>query len=181
MEWGAGRQRLGVGHGQSPAGPSFQRHQGGAGMWRAGTGGGPGRAWLCWLSALFRGNRGLEAGWGAEGGRSLLRDALASSLLALDGSWCYLLISEGLGMEYGEIKSLPSAGTEQCGPVPIPLLQFTFLPFLKRNAGFAEPLPCIDFPFIFQCPRAAHGESPSPQCSTVHQAQPKPFSCNLPQ
>lgn len=109
--------------------------------------------------------------------------ALASSLLGLGGNRCYLLLTEGLGMGKGEIQALPSAGTEQCGPVPILLLHFTFLLFLKRNLGLAEPLPCIDFPFIFPvpCPRAAHGTSPSPCCSTLHRAQPKPFSCNLPQ
>lgn len=112
-----------------------------------------------------------------EGGRSLLRDALASSLLSLGGTRCYLLITEGLGMGNGEIKALPSAGTEQRGSVPIPLLHFTFLTSLKRNLGLAEPLPCIDFPFIFpiSCPSPAHGASPSPWCLTVHQAQPKPF------
>lgn len=90
--------------------------------------------------------------------------ALASSLLGLAGSRCYLLLTEGLGMGKGEIKALPSAGTEQCEPVPIPLLHFIFLPSLKRNLGLAEPLPCRDFPFIFPipCPRAAHGASPSP-------------------
>lgn len=109
--------------------------------------------------------------------------ALASSLLGLGGSRCYLLLTEGLGMGKGEIKALPSAGTEQCEPVPIPLLHFVFLPSLKRNLGLAEPLPCIDFPFIFPipCPRGAPGASPSPWRSTLHQAQPKPFSCNLPQ
>lgn len=119
----------------------------------------------------------MEASWGVEGGRSLLSDALASSLLSLGGSWCYLFITK-----WGKIKALPSAGTEQCGPVPIPLLHFTLLHSLKTNPGFGEALLCTDLLLIFQilCPRTAHSASPSPWCSPVRQAQPKPFSCNLP-
>lgn len=110
------------------------------------------------------GKQGRFGSWlGVERGRSLLRDALASSLLGLDGSWCYVLITEGLGMGNREIKSLPSAGTEQRGPVPIPLLHFTFLPSLKRNPGFAEPLPCTDFPFIESQPPVLNRASGSAQ------------------
>lgn len=105
------------------------------------------------------------------------RDALASSRLGLGGSRCYLLITEGLGMGKGEIKALPSAGTEQCGSVLIPLLHFTSLPSLKRNLGLAEPLPCTDFPFIFPIPhpRTAQGGVPGPGAQPCIGLSPNPF------